>query len=248
MHPSNEYIYGFHAITARLNQGGSIDVLYVKEKTKNSRLDQLLKLAKDSQVPVKYLSQESIDKQFSEYSHQGVIASIEKRQDYTESNLPELLKRLDTPPLILILDGVTDPHNLGACLRTADAAGVHCVIVPKDNSASITPTVSKIACGAVESVPLVRVTNLVRTMNALKKLGVWIYGADERAADSVYNLECQSPMAIVLGAEGHGLRRLTQETCDGVFSLPMLGTVESLNVSVATGVCLYEVVRQRHVK
>jgi len=152
--------------------------------------------------------------------------------------------------LILILDGITDPHNLGACLRSADATGVDFVMIPKDKSASVTPVVSKVACGAAESVPLVRVTNLVRAMDILKEQGVWIYGAAGEAKCSLYQIDCTGMVAIAMGAEGEGLRRLTREHCDGLFcdglfSLPMAGSVNSLNVSVATGVSLYEVVRQR---
>ena len=149
------------------------------------------------------------------------------------------------PCLILILDGVTDPHNLGACLRSADAAGVDFVVIPKDKNASVTPVVSKVACGAAESMPIVRVTNLARAMDVLKEQGVWIYGAAGEATESLYRLDCKSSIALVMGSEDKGLRHLTREQCDGLFSLPMLGTVSSLNVSVATGICLFEVVRQR---
>lgn len=147
--------------------------------------------------------------------------------------------------LILILDGITDPHNLGACLRSADATGVDFVVIPKDKSASITPVVSKVACGAAESIPLVRVTNLARAMDILKQQGVWIFGAAGEAENLLYAMDCSGNIALVMGAEGTGLRRLTREHCDGLFSLPMMGSVESLNVSVATGVSLYEVIRQR---
>ncbi|OYV53216.1 MAG: 23S rRNA (guanosine(2251)-2'-O)-methyltransferase RlmB [Legionella sp. 21-45-4] len=150
-----------------------------------------------------------------------------------------------TPAFILILDGITDPHNLGACLRSADAAGVHCVITPKDNSARITPVVSKVASGAAESVPLIQVTNLARTLDRLKQLGIWIYGAAGEAPQSLYTMNLTAPTALVLGSEGNGLRRLTRDHCDELFSLPMQGQVSSLNVSVASGIAVYETLRQR---
>ena len=186
---------------------------------------------------------------FPDVVHQGIVAMVTHMPVFQEKDLPQLIKGSSKPPFILILDGVTDPHNLGACLRSADAAGVDCVIIPKDKSASITPVVSKVACGAAEAIPVIRVTNLVRTMETLKDLGVWLYGAaNEAEQTTLYGLDGQAPIAIVLGAEGEGLRRLTREHCDGLFAIPMLGSVSSLNVSVATGIALYEIVRQRHVK
>ncbi len=186
-----------------------------------------------------------MNQRFAALTHQGVVASVRPLPEYNESNIISLLEKSKKPGLILILDGVTDPHNLGACLRSADAAGVDFVLIPKDKSASITPVVSKVACGAAESIPLVRVTNLARAMELLKEHGVWIYGAAGEAQSSIYQLDCSSTIALVMGAEGEGLRRLTRERCDGLFSLPMLGSVSSLNVSVATGISLFEVVRQR---
>jgi 23S rRNA (guanosine2251-2'-O)-methyltransferase len=186
-----------------------------------------------------------MNQRFAEFAHQGIVANAAALPDYTDSDLVRLLEEAKSPSLILILDGVTDPHNLGACLRTADAVGVDFVIIPKDKSASITPVVSKVACGAAESIPLVRVTNLARAMDVIKQQGVWIYGAAGEANQTIYELDFTSTIALALGAEGDGLRRLTREHCDGLFSLPMLGHVESLNVSVATGVSLYEVIRQR---
>jgi 23S rRNA (guanosine2251-2'-O)-methyltransferase len=166
---------------------------------------------------------------------------------YSEKDIVPLLNQSREAPLVLILDAVTDPHNLGACLRSADAAGVDFLIIPKDKSAQLSPLVSKVACGAAEAVPVVAATNLVRAIELLKENQVWIYGAAGEAKESIYQLDGRGPMAIVMGAEGKGLRRLTREHCDGLFALPMMGSVESLNVSVATGICLYEVLRQRQV-
>jgi 23S rRNA (guanosine2251-2'-O)-methyltransferase len=152
---------------------------------------------------------------------------------------------IEGPPLLLILDGVTDPHNLGACLRTADAAGVHAVIAPRDRAVGLNATVQRVACGAADTVPYLMVTNLARTMRGLKDRGVWLVGTDDQAADSMHQIDARQPMAWVMGAEGEGMRRLTRETCDQLVNIPMLGSVESLNVSVASAVCLYETVRQR---
>ncbi len=162
--------------------------------------------------------------------------------------LEELLERTETPPLILVLDGVTDPHNLGACLRTADAAGATAVIVPKDKSATLTPVVRKVACGAAEVIPLVAVTNLARTLEKLQQRGLWVVGTAGEAEQEIYQQDLTGPLVMIMGAEGKGMRRLTREHCDFLVKLPMAGSVSSLNVSVATGVCLFEAVRQRQAK
>ena len=186
--------------------------------------------------------------------HQGVVAEaleepvrgeIGQPNLWDEWQLLQAVKDKTGPVLILVLDGVTDPHNLGACLRSADAAGVDAVVVPKDKSADLNPTARKVACGAAETVPFVRVTNISRTLKALKELGVWLYGTAGEAKNSLYDSDLTGSMALVMGAEGGGLRRLTREQCDHLVKLPMAGSVSSLNVSVATGVCLFEVVRQR---
>ena len=175
-----------------------------------------------------------------------------KHTDYTarvntldSDDLIALVERLKVPPFLLILDDVTDPHNLGACLRTADAVGVHAVIVPKDRSVSLTDTVRRVACGAAEKVPFVQVTNLARTMKKLRDAGVWLVGTADEVQSNLYRVDLTGPLAMVMGSEGSGLRRLTREHCDFLVSIPMSGSVESLNVSVATGVCLFEAVRQR---
>jgi 23S rRNA (guanosine2251-2'-O)-methyltransferase len=246
---TEQYVYGVHAVAALLaNRHRPKKKLYINQERTDNRLQELLNLAISENIPVEQLSTQKMNQRFAEFNHQGVVASAEALPDYSESDLPALLAAAKQPCLLLILDGVTDPHNLGACLRSADASGVDFVLIPKDKNASITPVVSKVACGAAESIPLVRVTNLVRAMEILKKEGVWIYGAAGEASETIYTIDLKSSVALVMGAEGEGMRRLTREHCDGLFALPMLGSVSSLNVSVATGVSLYEVLRQRLVK
>ena len=243
---SEQYVYGVHAVSALLaNPHRVTKKLYISEERADLRLQDLIDKAMQMGVHIEKLSVQKMNQRFADFTHQGIVATASALPDYNESHLLALLESSKQPVLILILDGVTDPHNLGACLRTADATGVDFVVIPKDKSASITPVVSKVACGAAESIPVVRVTNLVRSMNLLKEHGVWIYGAAGEATSSLYQTDCTGNIAMVMGAEGEGLRRLTREHCDGLFSLPMLGSVSSLNVSVATGVSLYEIVRQR---
>ncbi len=243
---TEQYILGLHAVDALLRRNKrAVKQILVNKERQDKRIQDILKLAEERNIPLNLLSSKSMQARFADYQHQGVVAVAAPLPQYQEKDLPELLAHISSEPLILILDGVTDPHNLGACLRTADAANVDFVIIPKDKSAGLSPLVAKVACGAAESIPMVAVTNLVRTMELLKAENIWIYGAAGEADASLYQIDCKGPMAIVMGAEGKGLRRLTREHCDGLFSLPMLGTVDSLNVSVATGVSLYEVVRQR---
>ena len=239
-------VYGLHPVLALLNNPRRPTYkLYVSQHRNDTRLQAALNLARTSNIPVESLSPETMKQRFGNLSHQGLVAEAAPLKPYTESDLPDLIDTAKQPILILILDGVTDPHNLGACLRSADAVGVDFVIVPKDNSADITPVVSKVASGAAETIPLIRVTNLARSIKTLQEAGVWIYGAAGEAEQSIYAIDYQGPTAIVMGAEGRGLRRLTRDLCDGLFSLPMQGHVSSLNVSVATGISLYEVLRQR---
>ena len=243
---SEQYVYGVHAVAALLaNPHRSTKRLYINQERIDTRIQDLLSLALQNHIPVERLSAQKMQQRFADVVHQGVVASAGRLPEYVEADLDRLLASSKDPCLILILDGVTDPHNLGACLRSADAAGVDFVIIPKDKNASITPVVSKVACGAAESVPLVRVTNLARAMENMKRQGVWIYGAAGEASESIYRLDCKTSIALVMGAEGRGMRQLTRQQCDGLFALPMRGTVTSLNVSVATGICLYEVLRQR---
>lgn len=243
---SEQFVYGVHAVSALLaNPHRTTKKLFVSQDRADTRMQDLVDKAVQARIVIEKLSTQQMNQRFAEFNHQGIVASASPLPDYNESHLLALLESSKSPALILILDGITDPHNLGACLRTADATGVDFVLIPKDKSASITPVVSKVACGAAESIPLVRVTNLVRSMDLLKEQGVWIYGAAGEAEHSLYQIDCTGTIAIVMGAEGEGLRRLTREHCDGLFSLPMAGSVDSLNVSVATGVSLYEVLRQR---
>jgi 23S rRNA (guanosine2251-2'-O)-methyltransferase len=243
---SEHYIYGLHAVSALLaNSQREVYKLYVNQERMDTRLEELINKALLAGIETEKLSMQTMQNLFPNYTHQGVVAAALALPQYDESDLIALLEASKNPGLILILDCITDPHNLGACLRTADAAGVDFVIIPKDRSANITPVVTKVASGAAESVPVVRVTNLVRAMKLLKDRGVWIYGADHKARASLYAVDGTRTIAIAMGAEGEGLRRLTRDNCDGLFSLLMQGQVESLNVSVAAGIALYEVVRQR---
>lgn len=243
---SDHEIYGIHAVQAALNNPHrTVKKLYINQDRTDSRLQALLDTAETRGIPVEKLTSQALSKRFPDVTHQGVAARTGSLPEYGEPDIAALLEASRSPALILILDGVTDPHNLGACLRTADAAGVDFVMIPKDKSASITPVVSKVACGAAESIPVVRVTNLARAIATLKDQGVWVYGAAGEADTPVYNLNTQTSLALIMGAEGSGLRRLTRDLCDGLFSLPMRGAVSSLNVSVATGISLYEVVRRR---
>lgn len=241
-----ELIYGLHAVDALLRQQPEqVQCLWVQAGRNDKRMAAVLELARNQGVRVETLARAELDGKV-EGRHQGVVAQVHGgSRQWDEQALFQLLDDLDHPPLVLVLDGVTDPHNLGACLRSADAAGVDAVIVPKDKSADLTPTVRKVACGAAETMPFVRVTNLARTLAGLKERGIWLYGAAGEAENTLYNSDLTGPAALVMGAEGAGLRRLTREACDFLVKLPMAGSVSSLNVSVATGVCLFEVVRQR---
>jgi 23S rRNA (guanosine2251-2'-O)-methyltransferase len=243
---SEQIMYGMHAVTALLNQGQRpVRKLLLNIDRHDQRLQQLLDLAMERSIPIERLTAQQMNQRFAQFTHQGVVAYVDALPTFSENDLPSLLHKSKKPPLLLVLDAITDPHNLGACLRTADATGVDFVILPKDKSVSLTPVVSKVACGAAETIPLVRVTNLVRSLELLKQEGVWVYGAAGEADKSLYTLDFHVPIALVFGAEGHGMRRLTRDHCDELFAIPMLGNVESLNVSVAAGVSLYEVLRQR---
>jgi 23S rRNA (guanosine2251-2'-O)-methyltransferase len=242
--PETRIIYGFHAVTSRLRQNaGSVKELYVDAVREDRRAQELIKMAESRGTRVMRVDEKRLDGMTHHARHQGVAARIEAVA--LPAHIDEVLEALTEPALILILDGVTDPHNLGACLRVADALGVHAVIAPKDRAAGINATVSKVASGAAETVPYLAVTNLARSMRELKEQGIWIVGADERADNDLYSAKLQGPLAWVLGAEGEGMRRLTREQCDELVRIPMLGTVESLNVSVSAGICLAETRRQR---
>ncbi len=241
-----DLIYGIHAIQHLLNSKPEQFLeLHIQDTHDNKSLLSLASLAKTLGVNVSGVSKKQLDQWLPERNHQGVAAKVRLQPLLTEDDFSTLIDACDKPPLFLILDGVQDPHNLGACLRTADAVGVTAVIIPKDRSAGLTPVVRRVASGAAETVPVVQVTNLVRAIEMLKKLGVWIMGTSMQTTQSLYQVDLKGSVAIVLGAEGTGLRRLTEEHCDILMQIPMIGVVESLNVSVAAGVCLYEATRQR---
>ena len=240
-----EKIYGVHAVEALLRHHPKrVKQVWLAESRQDPRIQALLALAAESRVSVGNCERREMDA-WVEGVHQGVVAEVSPSQVWGEAMLEELLDRSEGVPLLLVLDGVTDPHNLGACLRTADAAGALAVIVPKDKSATLNATVRKVACGAAEVIPLVAVTNLARTLEKLQQRGLWLVGTAGEADQELYQQDMTGPTVLVMGAEGKGMRRLTREHCDYLVRLPMAGSVSSLNVSVAAGVCLFEVVRQR---
>jgi len=242
----SELIYGMHAVDALIEkQPERVIEVYALKGRDDERLGAIVEKAREWGVSVQFMQRKALDDKSEGEQHQGIIARVKAAKVLTDNDLDTYINHLEVPPFLLILDGVTDPHNLGACLRSADAAGVHAVIIPKDNSASLTPVVRKVACGAAESVPLIHVTNLARTMRALQEKSIWIYGTAGEATQNIYDCKLEGGIAIAMGAEGKGLRRLTREHCDELIKLPMAGAVSSLNVSVATGICLFEVVRQR---
>jgi 23S rRNA (guanosine2251-2'-O)-methyltransferase len=242
----DELIYGIHVVQSVLkNSPERILELYFLDTRQDTRLSTLKALANEQGIAMSALSRKQLGSLGEDIHHQGVMAKVRPKTLLTEYDLIELITSSKTPPLLLILDQVQDPHNLGACLRTADATGVTAVIIPKDRSAGLTSVVRKTASGAVETVPCVEVTNLARCLEDLKQQGVWVMGASGEAKQSLFETDLKGPLALVLGAEGTGLRRLTLDKCDVLMHIPMKGSVESLNVSVAAGVCLYEAVRQR---
>lgn len=242
-------IFGIHAVLSALKKAPeSVLNLYIQQGRVDARLQEVLDVAAELEIKVQQMNKHKLDLLAENGVHQGVAAECRAAKQYSEDDLPVILEQCDGPPFILILDGIQDPHNLGACLRTADAAGVHCVISPQDRAVGLTPSVRKVASGAADYMPFIPVVNLVRTIEYLKENGIWIYGAAGEATKTVYETELTGPLALVLGAEEKGLRRLTRETCDALVSIPMFGSVSSLNVSVATAICLYEAVRQRVVK
>jgi 23S rRNA (guanosine2251-2'-O)-methyltransferase len=239
-------IFGLHAIETLLNNHPErIIHLYIQDERHDQKAQSIIQLAKAQQVKIEPASRQMLDRLTSRAVHQGVAAYCQKGKEYSEQDLAKILADLSQPPLLLVLDGIQDPHNLGACLRSAEAAGVHAVIVPRDKSVGITATVSKVACGAAETIPFVQVTNLARTLRYLKDEGIWLAGAAGEADKTLFQADLTLPLAIILGAEEKGLRRLTREHCDMLLSIPMQGAVSSLNVSVATGVFLFEALRQR---
>jgi 23S rRNA (guanosine2251-2'-O)-methyltransferase len=237
-------IIGFHAVTSRLRQRPeTVSEIYVDAGRTDGRAKDLRELAKRHEVRVIPVDTKRLDGMSGGSRHQGVVAQAQPLD--MPQFIEDVLEGLEEPPLLLILDGVQDPHNLGACLRVADGAGAHAVIAPKDRSVGLTTAAIKVASGAAESVPYIMVTNLARTMRDLKDRNIWLTGADDSAEQSIFKAKLDGAVGLVLGAEGEGLRRLTKESCDHLVSIPMLGSVESLNVSVASGVCLYEARRRR---
>lgn len=242
-----EYVFGIHAVRHVLEKRvEQVVEVWVQQEREDTRLTALLENVKRHGLGLQRVPKKTLDKLTAGAVHQGIVIRCQTKTPPSEVTLDTCLATLTVPPLLLILDGIQDPHNLGACLRTADAAGVHAVIVPKDRACSVSATVRKIACGGAETVPFIPVTNLATTLRELKKRGIWLIGATEKAPTSLFATPLSGALAFVLGAEDQGLRHLTQELCDVVVHIPMLGSVESLNVSVATGICLYEVMRQRH--
>ncbi|MFQ5469597.1 MAG: 23S rRNA (guanosine(2251)-2'-O)-methyltransferase RlmB [Gammaproteobacteria bacterium] len=242
-----EMVFGIHAVNALLkNKSRQIMELWCVQEKNNQRLSSIKNLAKSSGVMVVAKSRIELDEKTGQGNHQGIVALCRNNiRSFNEKDLEQIIESSGQQILILILDGVQDPHNLGACLRTADAAGVQAVVIPKDRAVQLTSVVRKVASGAAENIPLISVTNLSRTMQWLKEEGVWLFGADEKGESTIFDADLSGPVALVLGAEGKGLRRLTRENCDHLVSIPMAGSVSSLNVSVAAGVFLYEAKRQR---
>jgi 23S rRNA (guanosine2251-2'-O)-methyltransferase len=238
--------YGIHSVRVLLERNPErVKRVHLAGGRDSGRLATIRDLAARAGLPVTVVDDARLDSLAQGGRHQGVVAEVVPRASDPETQLEEALEQARGAPLLLVLDGVQDPHNLGACLRSADAAGATAVIAPRDRAAGLTPVVRKVAAGAAETVPLVAVVNLARTLRALKERGVWLVGTDDAAATTVYEADLTGPAALVLGSEGLGLRRLTRECCDQLVSIPMAGAVESLNVSVAAGVVLFEAVRQR---
>ena len=252
---SPKVLFGFHAVGVRLKTAPqSIVEIYYEPTRRDARMRQFLDKVAEHGVRLIEADGMRLAKLAGSHGHQGVAARVQEIKQV--HSLDEMLENLEASnaelppeqriqPLILVLDGVTDPHNLGACLRVADGAGAHAVIAPKDHAAGINATVAKVASGAAETVPYFMVTNLARTLGELKERNIWVIGTSDQATQTLYQADLKGPVALVLGAEGDGMRQLTAKTCDQLVSIPMLGAVESLNVSVASGVCLYEAVRQR---
>lgn len=243
-----EKIVGIHAVESAVrNDPERVLEIWIKTGRQDQRVGDIQKLASRSKIPIQTVDAGTFGKQAGSAKHQGILAFYAAADTLNENDLFTLLEKQDGPAMLLVLDGVTDPHNLGACMRTADAAGVSAVIVPKDNAVSINPTVRKVASGAVDSIPFVEVTNLSRVLDKLRQEGFWVVGTSDKATQDLYEIDLKGNLVVVMGAEGKGMRRLTEERCDFLVALPMAGSVSSLNVSVATGVCLFEAVRQRKV-
>jgi 23S rRNA (guanosine2251-2'-O)-methyltransferase len=243
---SANLLIGIHSVESALsNLPGQVRVIRIAEESHNPRVRKLASLAGKLDIPVVKEPRALLERRCEDQRHQDIIAEFAAENLLSEKDLGRVLDSIDGPPLLLVLDGVQDPHNLGACLRTAEAAGVHAVILPRDRSAGLTPVARRAASGAGEVLPILIVTNLARVLRQLKEKGVWLLGASDTAEQSLYEAGLTGPMALVMGNEEKGMRRLTSELCDFLVRIPMHGSVSSLNVSVATGVCLFEMIRQR---
>ncbi len=239
-------LFGIHAVQAAVDYSpDKIKQVWVDNHRQDKRLSPLLKQLSQYNISVEKSDRKKLDRLSSHKNHQGIIAEVQLPAMYSESQLKQAIDSLTTPPLFLVLDQVQDPHNLGACLRSADAAGVHGIIIPKDNASGMTPTVCKVASGAAETVPVYQVTNLARCLRGLKKQGLWIVGATGDAKKTLFESDLTLPLALIMGTEGLGMRQLTQQHCDFLVKIPMQGHVKSLNVSVAAGIMMFETVRQR---
>ncbi len=242
--PETRLIHGFHAVTAKLRHASDdVKEIFVAEGRQDARMRDLVKAAAAAGVRMLPIEAARLDGMAGGAKHQGVVARVAATAKYV--TLDDVMENLSESALLLILDGVTDPHNLGACLRVADAAGCHAVLAPKDRACGLNATAIKVASGAADTVPYIMVTNLARSLRELQEQGVWVVGAAGEAEKDLYAIDQKGPLAWVLGAEGAGLRRLTRDTCDELARIPMFGSVESLNVSVASGICLFEARRQR---
>jgi 23S rRNA (guanosine2251-2'-O)-methyltransferase len=240
------FVYGLHAVNAVLERAPErLLELWMAQPRDDARARALRDRAQHAGVRIQSVGGEVLAKLVGEVAHQGAVAAVRPLKAWDEHDLMQGLSQTAGQPLLLILDGVTDPHNLGACLRTADAAGAHAVLIPKDRAATVDGVVRKVAAGAAEFVPVASVTNLARTIDLLKERGIWVVGTDSEAPQTLYAADLKRPLALVLGAEGGGMRRLTRERCDFLVRIPMAGQVESLNVSVAAGITLFEARRQR---
>lgn len=244
--PSAELIFGLHAVQAALESPvPRVAEIWLADERHDHRIDSIYTLAEKLEIRLHKSQRQQLDEMVPESRHQGCVARCHPLATLDEKDLDSLLDKLSSPPLLLILDGVQDPHNLGACLRTAEAAGAHAVIAPKDRASGLTPTAIKISSGAAERLPLIQVTNLARVLRDLQQRGIWLVGTSGDSEQSLYQTDLTGPLALILGAEGQGIRRLTRDHCDQVVYIPMQGAAESLNVSVAAGVCLFEADRQR---
>jgi 23S rRNA (guanosine2251-2'-O)-methyltransferase len=240
------FVYGLHAVSAALERAPErVLELWIASARDDGRVRQLKELAERAGVHVHAVTADALAKLVGDVAHQGTAAAMRPLKAWDEHDLTKALEQLTVDPLLLVLDGVTDPHNLGACLRTADAAGAHAVVIPKDRSATVDGVVRKVSAGAAEFIPVASVTNLARALEALKERGIWVVGTDGEAEKTLFSADLKRPLAMVLGAEGSGMRRLTKDKCDFLVRIPMAGHTPSLNVSVAAGIALFEAVRQR---